>query len=366
MIVTFSEVINEVIRGLGLDSETIESRVLESIKLRINEAQDVIFYDSDWEWRKRTFYFTTTPPYETGTISVTQNSRTVTGSGTSWSASMRVGYIVISDKLYKIQSVDSTTSLKLQTPYDGSTASGLEYKIIFPTYPLNHEISSIVAVRYQAREVEPKTKQRLTISPTALAIPSECAMDDRSDEDYYTTGSVAVTNDSTAVTGTGTTWTSEMEGLTFRVNELAKEYTIKSVNSTTSITLKEPYDGNTGSGKSYKINPKGTQLLTFRATPDSYYVMEVEALIKSVRLINNNDVSLIPNHMPLIRHAIWLAMTDLENKNPVRMQQAQSDAARSLKQLRDSYRIITSVRWRSENEQQSRTQYDPLSRLRRY
>lgn len=364
MIVTFSELINEVVRGLGLDSDTIETRTLDSVKLRINEAQDTIFYDSDWEWRKRSFYMTTRAPYETGTISVTQNSRTITGSGTTWTDSMKIGYILISSKLYKIQSVDSTTSIKLEAPYDETTTSGLSYKIIFPEYPLNHEISSVVAVRGHGFDVETKTRQRLQLPATSVGEPTECAMHDRTSEDYYNAGTAAVTNLSTSVTGTSTAWTSDMEGMAFRVNEFAKEYTIKSVNSATSITLKEPYDGDTGSGKSYKINPKGTQLITFRVAPNDYYFLEIEALIKPVRLVNNNDVSLIPNHAPLIRYAIWLAMADMENKNPVRMQQAQADAERQLKQLRDSYRIITNVQWRSERETNVRQQFDPLRRKR--
>lgn len=362
MIVTFSEIINEVIRGLGLDQETVETRVLESIKLRTNEAQDAVFYAADWEWRKRTFYMTTTKPHEAGTITVTENSRTVSGSGSGWPDSLKVGYLLVSGKLYKIQSIISSVSLKLEAPFDGATASGLAYKIVFPEYPLNHEISSIVSVKYHGQDITPKTKQRLTLSATTLGVPSECALADRTKDDYDVTGTVQVTQGSNAIAGTATNFSSEMEGMTFRVNEFAKEYTIQAVNSTTSITLRETYDGDTGTAKTYKINPKGAQLLLFKSTPDNYYYIEIEALIKPIKLINNNDISLIPNHMPLIRYAIWLAMNDLESRNPVKIQQAQADAKRTLDQLRDSYRVITNVQWRSERETQSRQSFDPLRR----
>lgn len=362
MIVKFSEIIQEIIRGLGMDSETIESRVLESIKLRTNEAQDVVFYSEDWEWRQRSFFFTTSRPYETGTIALTQNNRTVTGSGTSWTDAMRVGYVLINSKIYKLQSVTSSTVLKLEAPYDGITATGLTYKIIFPDHPLNHEISSIVGVKYHGKEFSIKTNQRLQTPITSIGTPCEAAIHNRTNEDYYNTGLISVTINSNAVTGAGTTWSSEMEGMTFRINEFSKEFTILSVNSATSLTLRELYDGATGSGKTYKINPLGMALLTLRAVPDDYYYLEIEALIKPIKLINNDDISLIPNHMPLIRYAIWLAMADLENKNPVKMQQAQADAKRTLDQLRDSYRIIANVQWRSENETRNRTPFDPLRR----
>lgn len=362
MIVTYNEIISEVIRLLGLDEATIDPAVLTSIKLRINESQDVIFFDSDWEWRKRTFFDTTKTPYETGTITVTQNSRTITGSGTTWLDSFKLGYVFINGKTYKIDSIVSTTSLKLVAPYDEETLAGQEYKIIFPDMMLNHELSAIVDVKYQGNSLDIKHKNRLIGKLATLQLPREAALSDRTSEDYYNTGTVTVTQGSTSITGVGTSWLSDMEGMTFRVNEFSKEYTIRSVNSTTSITLKESYDGADGSGKSYKINPTGLQIMTLRGSPDDYYTLEIEGLIKAPKLVNNNDISLIPNHMPLIHCAVWLAGSDLENKNPVRIQQARADFERTLKQLRSSYKILTNVQWRNENEQRIRTGFDPLSR----
>lgn len=362
MIITFGELISEVIRGLGLDEPTVETRVLDSIKLRINEAQDAIAFNENWEWRKRTFYLTTKHPHTTGTIAVTQGSKVVDGTGTAWPDTVRNGYLLIDSNIYKVQQVVSSIQLKLVTPYDKDTATELSYQIIFPDEALNHELSSIVNVSRNGIPLSIKHKSRLGLTPTSVGTPQECALSDRSSEDWYNTGTVSVTNGSTSITGAGTNWTSEMEGMTFRVNEFAKNYTVKSVNSTTSITLKESYDGATGVAKLYKINPVGTQILTFRGAPDDYYVIEVEGLISLPRLVNNNDISLIPNHMPLIRGSIWLALSDLEAKNPVRIQQAQADFIRTLKQLKDSYKIITNVQWKSEDEFRIHKSFNPLER----
>lgn len=364
MIVTYSEIINEVIRALGLDSETIDPAVLTSIKLRINEAQDVIFYDQDWEWRKRKFNKTTRTPYSTGTISVTQNSRTITGSGTSWTANLKEGYVLLNGRDYKIDQVVSTTSIKLNAPFDQSTDSGLSYQIIFPDITLNHQITAITDVKHNGVSIKPKHIAQLSLPRTSVSLPNECAMAGGTTEDYYAVGTVTMTQGSSSVTGSGTTWTSDMEGRTFLVREFAKEYTIKSVDSATTLTLTETYDGDDGSGKGYAIDPKGTQLLTFRNSPDDYYFMEIEALIKPVRMVNNNDISLIPNHVPLIRTSIWLAVADLEAKNPIRIQQARADAERTIKQLRDSYKVITNVTWKSNNSQQYTNRFDPLRRGR--
>jgi len=79
--------------------------------------------------------------YTTGTISVTNGSATVTGSGTSWYTSAthypawgsddaQAGRSITIDSVaYTIKSVDSATQITLTANYAGSTASGLSYSI---------------------------------------------------------------------------------------------------------------------------------------------------------------------------------------------------------------------------------------------
>lgn len=71
--------------------------------------------------------------YSTGTISVTNGSSAVVGSGTSWATSTNATageYIQLPDtKWYKIVSVISNTSLTIELNYQGATSSGDSYKI---------------------------------------------------------------------------------------------------------------------------------------------------------------------------------------------------------------------------------------------
>jgi hypothetical protein len=71
--------------------------------------------------------------YTTGTISVTNGSATVTGSGTSWSTATNAEageYIKLPDgKWYRIISVGSNTSITIELSYQGSTLSGQTYTI---------------------------------------------------------------------------------------------------------------------------------------------------------------------------------------------------------------------------------------------
>lgn len=68
-------------------------------------------------------------PYTTGTISVTQGSKTVTGSGTTWNTLVDAGMLmqIGNGRVYVIESIDSTTQVTLRDAYEGSTAAGQAY-----------------------------------------------------------------------------------------------------------------------------------------------------------------------------------------------------------------------------------------------
>lgn len=66
--------------------------------------------------------------YSTGSITLTNGSATVTGSGTSWNANLEAGdYIATDEHSFKIASVDSDTQVTIETNYYGETSSGLGY-----------------------------------------------------------------------------------------------------------------------------------------------------------------------------------------------------------------------------------------------
>ena len=82
--------------------------------------------------------------YDTGTISVTNGSNTVTGSGTQWITGAQVGEaMLIAGELYEISAISSATSITLGKNYLGSTQSGLSYEII-PTQSLVADLASDV------------------------------------------------------------------------------------------------------------------------------------------------------------------------------------------------------------------------------
>jgi len=90
------------------------------------------------------YLFQIKAPVTAGTVTATNGSTTVTGSGTSFSNSLHAGQIIqiaSESSYYFISSVSSSTSLTLTTPYIGTTGSGKTYSIDYLNYSLPSDVS---------------------------------------------------------------------------------------------------------------------------------------------------------------------------------------------------------------------------------
>ncbi|GAB5431081.1 MAG: hypothetical protein EpisKO_04510 [Epibacterium sp.] len=78
-----------------------------------------------------------------GTVSVTNGSTTVTGTGTSWFGAMQNGWGFVGPdgRVYEILTVDSADTITLKTPYQGSTAAAQAYAV-FPTGSHNLDLTA--------------------------------------------------------------------------------------------------------------------------------------------------------------------------------------------------------------------------------
>lgn len=74
-----------------------------------------------------------TANYTTGTVSVTNGSRTVTGSGTTWNTLVDSGMLFTTGggggRHWPVLSVDTPTQLTLLDPYEGTTGAGVAYTL---------------------------------------------------------------------------------------------------------------------------------------------------------------------------------------------------------------------------------------------
>lgn len=87
----------------------------------------------------------------------------------------------------------------------------------------------------------------------------------------YSTGTVALNNGSAIVTGTGTSWTANVDaGMIFRRSG-ERVYVVQSVDSDTQVTLTEAYGGATGTGIAYTLKALEAATTPYR-TSDTYAV----------------------------------------------------------------------------------------------
>lgn len=80
--------------------------------------------------------------YRSGTVNLTNGSKTVVGVGTNW-ANQQVGWVLVTEQdgtLHEIAEVVSTTEILLAEPVSGATATGLTYYII-PTFGLSLDLA---------------------------------------------------------------------------------------------------------------------------------------------------------------------------------------------------------------------------------
>ena len=70
--------------------------------------------------------------YKTGTVSVTNGSKNVVGTGTAWSVMISVGDVFTLDNsiLYEIQTITDDLHIVLDRNYEGTTATDQTYTII--------------------------------------------------------------------------------------------------------------------------------------------------------------------------------------------------------------------------------------------
>lgn len=89
--------------------------------------------------------------YSAGTVTLTNGSKTVTGSSTSFSANVDAGMLIQrgNERVYVVASVDSNTQLTLKDAYAGVTGSGISYTLS-PVYKMTasdpYEIADFYAV----------------------------------------------------------------------------------------------------------------------------------------------------------------------------------------------------------------------------
>lgn len=108
-------------------------------------------------------------PYSTGTVAVTNGSKTVTGTSTAWTSSLNDRHIRVKTAWYKIDHVVSATEIQLATPYAEDTATDSGYNVVLRWHRLMADVRKLGVFSHMRlrRSLHVVHKQGLD-----LAIPS--------------------------------------------------------------------------------------------------------------------------------------------------------------------------------------------------
>jgi len=191
-------------------------------------------------------FFTTVAPYTTGTVDATNGSKTVTGTGTTFTAGMvgRKIRIAGQDAHYRIAAFVGVTEVTLEAPYQNDSVTDETFSIYKDEYKLRANVDVYKILRQIEDNVslvsgEVSAFDIYNPSPTGEGTPHyEISIGTKLDE--YTTGTLAGTVGAKVFTGTNTVW-STLEGFSngSRMTVGTSTYTVKSVDSNTQVTVYE-------------------------------------------------------------------------------------------------------------------------------
>ena len=262
-------------------------------------------------------FVTTIAPYTTGTVTATNGSKTITGSGTTFTAAMVSRKIRMGSEnaYYRIAAYVSATEVTLEVPYQGTTASGKTFSIYKDEYRLPADLDVYKVLRQIENSVA-----MVGMEPSAFDIYSPTPQSQGSPNfeilagtklDTYTTGTLSGTVNLSILTGVGTLWT-EVEGLGkgSRITIGTVVYTVKSVDSNTQITIYEKQSV-TSAAVTYTIH-LDNYIVQFYQVPDSAENIYFRYQRIPAPLINDEDIPDLPEkyHYILVTAGlIWAWMT---------------------------------------------------------
>lgn len=306
----------------------------------INNAMLSVSSSYPWVWRQDHLTIQTVAPYTTGTITLTANSRTVTGSSTSWDTTWTGYWLRVTGEAewYPVKSIASTTSLTLELPYNGSNTGASKaytlYKRIYTLPSIIDDPSERLLLSANNRIIEYMTEEKFgsVFINHAAGIMFNYTIHDR---DYqlraYSTGTVAGTSGTLIVTGTSTAWLDKV----FTGDEIeisSTKYNIASVDSDTQLTLFQILQ-TSPSGTSYMVRSIRAMNIEFGYLPDSTYNVEIPYSKRLYKVIDTNDIIPIPTEfLNVIRYQATSEILSIHDmaKSQVYQQMADKEILRML------------------------------------
>lgn len=323
---------------------TVNSRIIREINRCCSEMWD----GYAWSFRWRNLPLVTDTDYTTGTVTATNGSRTITGAGTTFLSSHKSWHVNFpADSVanwYKVRAFTSTSQLELDSPYQGTTASGKSYILRHFDYVLPTEIWDLgnVTVTNDSRTcqiMEPGSIEIVGPVPFYKGFPLAVAFyNSDSAPTVYSTGTVSGTINTTTLTGSGTSWLANIyPGDLVTISTYV--YTVYSVDSDTQITLYNQQQA-ASSGATYTITRQFGRIMRVMWPSTDHYVLDIRYLRKYAPLVNNNDTNEILYRYPdtIVKKVSAL---ELSGKGDVRARNLDQEATRLIYQARSDDATLT-------------------------
>lgn len=240
----FADILSDIRQVSGLTT-----KYNATLKRGINHGGELFASAKDWPHYLDRSHLTTADDYATGTVSVTNGNTALTFSGATLTAAMAGRKIRIGDDeaWYDILSVNTGAGTAvMKQPYQGTTDTDATFSIFQDEYRLDANVLKVANLR--------NTEDGIVMMPLSylefdMLNPSPDQYDDplwftyigRRDETYET-GTVSSTAGSKTLTGVSTAWTGVLglgKGSRISIVDTSEVYTVKSVDSDTSITTYE-------------------------------------------------------------------------------------------------------------------------------
>jgi hypothetical protein len=293
--VTFTELVTRVANRTNKNAS--DSVVTTRIKGHINNICQLNWDDHAWSFRYREYPITTIADVETGTVSATNGSRTLTFSSAVLNTTLHVGAWIrfpedTVQNWYKVLAIGSTTSCTLEPAYQGTTGATKTFVLKKSDYLLPTECRDVTKIK--SRDYPngmPFTHMSSAGQPdTTVGRPNRAALFNADFKGAtYSTGTVSGTIDTNVLTGVGTAWLDNVRpGDCITLGSY--HYMVFSVTSDTSLTL---YNNLVAavSGSTYSSKAQFGRYLRLTPSASEVYTVFIGGLRAYPKLVHNSDVN---------------------------------------------------------------------------
>ncbi len=292
-------------------------------RLNIVKADIISRFGGRWPSQYREGWLPLVALINEGTVSVTQNSRIVTGLLTTWSSVDGVAsdykFLGPDGFYYKIASIQSDTSLTLTQPYQSTSDTGKGYQIWkdeYRIYPEALSIGGFLDYQLQATmsEAWPRNMKNSYPFPVNTELPNVYTIVGRKGlTSAYAVGTVSGSINDNQLTGVGTSWLANIEpGFEIIINTIT--YHVKAVYSDTSLELYQYLTANVVAG-TYVSKGKNSLVVRFRE-PTNQRVVHYWYWAKDYPTTNDNDENWVQEMYPEVV-ILGAVVKDYLDKNDV-------------------------------------------------